>query len=157
MSEKNGKKATPGNGKANGNAQARRPRMTRDEYRKFKMERAEREDTMVIAQRTPETQDCARLLESNDFLVARLRTNFGSTRRGALTPEQALAFLQRNDELRQELNLINAEMSKAMGIDYRPPRGFSNPLATKTTEKAPEVKEPEEKPKAPAKKAEATA
>ena len=30
--------------------------------------------------------------------------------------------------IKEEINLLNAEVCQVMGWDYRPPRGFANPL-----------------------------
>ncbi len=51
--------------------------------------------------------------------------------------------LEHNEALRQEMNTLNAEICASMGMDYRPPRGFENPL-----KKLPELEMVEEKKKA---------
>ncbi|MDD2735232.1 MAG: hypothetical protein PHF56_14945 [Desulfuromonadaceae bacterium] len=42
--------------------------------------------------------------------------------------DKAQEFLVRSQSIKDEINLLNAEMCEMMGWDYRPPRGFTNPL-----------------------------
>lgn len=42
--------------------------------------------------------------------------------------EKAQEFIKRSQKIKEDINLLNAEMCKEMGWDYRPPRGFTNPL-----------------------------
>jgi len=111
-------------------------------YRQQRMERrvemAKRDDVEVVPRRAAETNDFIRLLTSNDFIVNRLRQQLG--RRNGVPVEQAVQFLERNEVLRQEMNKLNAEMCAAMGMDYRPPRGFENPI-----KKEPELEVAEDK------------
>lgn len=111
-------------------------------YRQQRMERrvemAKRDDVEVVPRRAAETNDFIRLLTSNDFIVNRLRQQLG--RRNGVPVEQAVQFLERNEVLRQEMNKLNAEMCAAMGMDYRPPRGFENPI-----KKEPELEVVEDK------------
>ena len=39
-----------------------------------------------------------------------------------------LPLLMRSQKIKDEINLLNAEMCAMMGWEYRPPRGFTNPL-----------------------------
>jgi hypothetical protein len=43
--------------------------------------------------------------------------------------DKAQEFLVRSQRIKDEINLLNAEMCEMMGWDYRPPRGFTNPLS----------------------------
>ncbi|ORJ61311.1 hypothetical protein [Geothermobacter hydrogeniphilus] len=112
------------------------------DYRQQRMERrvemAKRDDVEVVPRRAAETNDFIRLLTANDFIVNRLRQQLG--RRNGVPVEQAVQFLERNEVLRQEMNKLNAEMCVAMGMDYRPPRGFENPI-----KKEPELEVVEDK------------
>ena len=100
------------------------------DYRQKRLERklelAKRDDMDVISRRAAETNDSIRLLSANDYIVNRLRNQLG--RPNGVPVDQAVKFLERNEGLRQEMNKLNAEMCKALGMSYRPPRGFENPL-----------------------------
>lgn len=123
-------------------------RMTPQQRMERRVEMAKRDDVEIIPRRAAETNDTIRLLTSNDYIINRLRQQLG--RRNGVPVEKAIKFLERNEELRQEMNRLNAEMCAAMGMEYRPPRGFENPLKE---EKQPdlEVVEPEPKKTAKAK------
>jgi hypothetical protein len=95
-----------------------------------RVEMARRDDVEVVPKRAAETNDFIRLLTSNDFIFNRLRQQLG--RRNGVPVEQAVQFLERNETLRQEMNTLNAEICASMGMDYRPPRGFDNPLKMKS-------------------------
>lgn len=100
------------------------------DYRQERMERklelAKRDDMDVISRRAAETNDFIRLLSANDYIINRLRNQLG--RPNGVPVDNAVKFLERNEELRQEMNKLNAEMCKALGMSYRAPRGFENPL-----------------------------
>jgi len=42
--------------------------------------------------------------------------------------EKAQEFIERSQKIKEDINLLNAEMCQVMGWEYRPPRGFTNPL-----------------------------
>jgi hypothetical protein len=120
---------TDGNGRGNSRSKGkgRGPvKFSPEERKARRVELAQRDDAEVITRRAAETNDFIRLLSANDYIVNRLRNNLG--RRNGVPAAAAIAFLERNEQLRQEMNLLNAEMCKAMGIDYTPPRGYDNPL-----------------------------
>ncbi|MDY0227134.1 MAG: hypothetical protein RBR38_09925 [Desulfomicrobium apsheronum] len=98
----------------------------RQARRERKLEMAQRDDMEVIPRRALETNDSIRLLTANDFIINRLRNQLG--RPNGVPVDQAVRFLERNEQLRQEMNRLNAEMCEAMGMSYRAPRGFQNPL-----------------------------
>ena len=106
--------------KENGKKDFRQERLNR------KLELAKRDDMDVISRRAAETNDFIRLLSANDYIINRLRNQLG--RRNGVPVDQAVKFLERNEALRQEMNLLNAEMCQALGMQYRAPRGFENPL-----------------------------
>lgn len=91
-----------------------------------KLELAKRDDMEVISRRAAETNDFIRLLSANDYIINRLRNQLG--RPSGVPVDQAVKFLERNEVLRQEMNKLNAEMCKSLGMSYRAPRGFDNPL-----------------------------
>ena len=101
----------------------------RQARRERKLEMAQRDDVEVIPRRALETNDSIRLLTANDFIINRLRNQLG--RPNGVPVDEAVRFLERNEHLRQEMNLLNAEMCAAMGMPYRAPRGFENPLQEK--------------------------
>jgi hypothetical protein len=118
---------TDGNGRGNGKGKGRGPvKFSPEERKARRVELAQRDDAEVITRRAAETNDFIRLLSANDYIVNRLRNNLG--RRNGVPAGAAIAFLERNEQLRQEMNQLNAEMCKAMSIDYTPPRGYDNPL-----------------------------
>lgn len=105
------------------------------ERKQRKLELAQRDDTGIVSRLASETNDAIYLLTQNDFIVSRVRGSFG--RPGKLSAQEALAFLERNEGLRQEMNLLNIEMAKKLGINYRPPRGYERSAAV--TENIPTV------------------
>ena len=105
----------------------------RQERMERRVEMAKRDDVEVVPKRAAETNDFIRLLTSNDFVINRLRQQLG--RRNGVPVKQAVQFLERNETLRQEMNTLNAEICASMGMDYRPPRGFENPLKKKPEQK----------------------
>jgi hypothetical protein len=106
--------------KENGKRNFRQERLER------KVELAKRDDMEVISRRAAETNDFIRLLSANDYIINRLRNQLG--RPNGVPVDQAVRFLERNEELRQGMNKLNAEMCQALGMSYRAPRGFDNPL-----------------------------
>ena len=56
-------------------------------------------------------------------------------RNSNITFEKAQEFIERSQQIREEINLLNAEMCQLMDWDYTPPRGFTNPLAKSDGEK----------------------
>jgi hypothetical protein len=109
-----------GNEQGNGRQDFRQERLDR------KLELAKRDDMEVISRRAAETNDFIRLLSANDYIINRLRNQLG--RPSGVPVDEAVKFLERNEELRQGMNRLNAEMCKALGMSYRAPRGFENPL-----------------------------
>ena len=103
----------------------------RQARRDRKLEMAQRDDVEVIPRRALETNDSIRLLTANDFIINRLRNQLG--RPNGVPVNEAVRFLERNEQLRQEMNLLNAEMCAAMGMPYRVPRGFENPIEKQKT------------------------
>jgi len=121
-----------GNGKQDTGREQREQK--RQERLDRKVELAKRDDMDVISRRAAETNDSIRLLSANDYIVNRLRNQLG--RPNGVPVAEAVAFLERNENLRQEMNRLNAEMSQALGMTYRAPRGFENPLQESATKDA---------------------
>jgi hypothetical protein len=80
----------------------------------------------LVTKRAFETSDSIRLLQSNDMLTFHLRQRLG--RHDDLPIETALDLLKRNEDIRQQLNRLNAEMCRAMKLKYRPPFGYKDPF-----------------------------
>ena len=91
-----------------------------------KLERAKRDDTNVIMCRTRDTGDYINILNSNDNLIYQLRMNMG--RRESLTFEAVQSFIDRSRRIKEELNLMNAEICRLLDYPYRVPRGFEHPF-----------------------------
>lgn len=78
----------------------------------------------VIKNKTPDTAEYVNLLNSNDDLIYRLRmTSF--ERNPNLSYDDLKEFLQRNNAIKEAINQLNIDLSKAVGREYRPPRGYS--------------------------------
>lgn len=91
-----------------------------------KLENAKRDDTSVVFCRARDTGDFINILNSNDNLVYQMRMNMG--RRESLTFEVVQSYIDRSRQIKEELNLMNAEMCQLLDYTYKPPRGFEHPL-----------------------------
>ena len=67
------------------------------------------------------------MLNTHDNVLYQLRMNMGRNRN--LTFDKAQEFIERSLRIKDEINLLNTEMCQLMNWEYRPPRGFTNPLA----------------------------
>lgn len=103
-------------------------------WQERKLEKANRDDFDVISRKTMDQGDFIGMLNTLDNALYKLRMNMG--RNSNIRFDKAQEFIERGQKIKEEINLLNAEMCQEMGWDYRPPRGFNNPLA-----------EPEEKEK----------
>lgn len=91
-----------------------------------KLERAQRDDTGVVSSRTLDTSDFIRLFGTTDYMLNLIRRNMG--RKGKIDVTRAARFLTEVERIKEELNILNAEMCRELGEDYRPPYGYENPL-----------------------------
>lgn len=91
-----------------------------------KLENAKRDDTSVVFCRARDTGDFVNILNSNDNLVYQMRMNMG--RRDSLTFEVVQGYIDRSRRIKEELNLMNAEMCQLLDYTYKPPRGFEHPF-----------------------------
>jgi hypothetical protein len=91
-----------------------------------KMELAQREDMGIVSRRTLDSSDFIRLFGTTDFMLSLVRGNMG--RKGKIEVARAAQFLAEAERIKEEINLLNAEMCRELGRDYRPPHGFENPL-----------------------------
>ena len=101
-----------------------------------KLERAQRDDTGVVSSRTLDTSDFIRLFGTTDYMLNLIRRNMG--RKGKIDVTTAARFLTEVERIKEELNLLNAEMCRELGADYRPPYGYENPLEEEVRENGPE-------------------
>jgi len=97
-----------------------------------KMELAQRDDMGIVSRRTLDSSDFIRLFGTTDFMLSLVRGNMG--RKGKIDVGRAAKFLGEAERIKEELNLLNAEMCRELGREYKPPHGFDNPL---TEEKQP--------------------
>lgn len=92
-----------------------------------KLKKVVRDDIDVISRKTLDQSDFITMLNTHDNVLHRLRMTMGRNKN--ITFEKAQEFIERSQQIREEINLLNAEMCELMEWDYTPPRGFSNPLA----------------------------
>ena len=102
-----------------------------------KLENAKRDDTSVVFCRARDTGDFVNILNSNDNLVYQMRMNMG--RRDSLTFEVVQSYIDRSRRIKEELNLMNAEMCQLLDYTYKPPRGFDHPLKKQEKQAVPGV------------------
>ncbi len=91
-----------------------------------KLELAQRQDMEVISRRAIDTSDFIRLIGTTDYLMSLVRSNMG--RKGRIDGVKGVEFITRVERIKEEINLLNAEMCRELGKDYKPPYGFDNPL-----------------------------
>jgi len=92
-----------------------------------KLKKVVRDDIDVISRKTLDQSDFITMLNTHDSVLHRLRMTMGRNKN--ITFEKAQEFIERSQQIREDINLLNAEMCELMEWDYTPPRGFSNPLA----------------------------
>jgi len=92
-----------------------------------KLKKVVRDDIDVISRKTLDQSDFITMLNTHDNVLHRLRMTMGRNKN--ITFEKAQEFIERSQQIREEINLLNAEMCELMEWDYTPPRGFTNPLA----------------------------
>ncbi len=95
-------------------------------WQERKLEKANRDDFDVISRKTTDQGDFIGMLNTLDNALYKLRMNMGRSQN--IPCEKALEFIGRGQRIKEEINLLNAEMCREMGWHYRPPRGFTNPL-----------------------------
>lgn len=95
-------------------------------WQERKLEKVIRDDIDIISRKTRDQSDFIGMLNTLDNLLYQLRMNMGRNKN--ITFEKAQEFIERSQKIKEEINLLNAEMCQEVGWDYRPPRGFTNPL-----------------------------
>lgn len=144
----NGRNRSNGNGNGNGNVNGVGERKETAKERKLRLIN---EDSVwnVIKNKTPDTAEYVNLLNSNDDLIFRLRMhNF--ERSTTLTYDDLKEFIQRNNAIKDAINQLNIDLSKAVGREYRPPRGYTAKPAKTQQEQKTEAKQSQPAPKTPA-------
>ncbi len=99
-------------------------RQQRNLERKLKL--AQRDDMGIVSRRTLDSTDFIHLFGTADFMLSLVRSNMG--RKGKIDLTKAAGFLAEAERIKEELNLLNAEMCRELGREYKPPFGFGNPL-----------------------------
>ncbi len=102
------------------------PKMSREQRTEQKIARqvdlVKSGNYSAVPRRALETNAAIVLLTKNDFLVDRLRDRLVSD--PTIDIEKGIAALKKNQEIREELNALNAEICALMGMEYEAPRGF---------------------------------
>ena len=101
-----------------------------------KLARAQRDDIGVISKKTLDSSDFIRLFGTTDYMLNLIRRNMG--RKGKIEVTKAAMFLTEVERIKEELNILNAEMCRELGEKYRPPYGYENPLVEEVRETGPE-------------------
>jgi len=91
-----------------------------------KLDKVNRDDIDIISRKTRDQSDFITMLNTHDNVLYQLRMNMGRDKN--LTFDKAQEFIERSQQIREDINLLNAEMCQLMKWDYTPPRGFSNPF-----------------------------
>jgi len=99
----------------------------KESWQDRKLKKVVRDDIDVISRKTLDQSDFITMLNTHDNVLHRLRMTMG--RNSNITFEKAQEFIERSQQIREEINLLNAEMCEMMAWDYTPPRGFTNPFA----------------------------
>ena len=98
----------------------------KESWQDRKLKKVVRDDIDVISRKTLDQSDFITMLNTHDNVLHRLRMTMG--RNSNITFGKAQEFIERSQQIREEINLLNAEMCDLMAWDYSPPRGFTNPL-----------------------------
>jgi hypothetical protein len=113
--------------------EGKRKKLTPEEWEQKKQDRlsrklqmAQREDMDFVSRKAEDTSDFIILIGTTDFLVDKLRKSMGRKRR--IDGIKAVQFIARIEAIKDELNLWNAEVSRELKRDYKPPYGYDNPL-----------------------------
>lgn len=104
----------------------------KESWQSRKLKKVVRDDIDVISRKTLDQSDFIIMLNTHDSVLHRMRMTMG--RNMKITFEKAQEFIERSQQIREEINLLNAEMCQLMEWDYTPPRGFTNPLAKSSEE-----------------------
>ena len=103
------------NGKGNGQA-------ARINFKERDIQRINEGGWTTISRQTPEARAYANLLTSNDFFLKQLRMS--DFEGGRITYDTLKEFIARSQRIKEEINQLNIDLSKALGKTYKPPRGF---------------------------------
>ena len=95
-------------------------------WQKKKLEKVNRDDIDVISHKTRDQNDFIFMLNILDNALYELRMKMGWSK--DISFDKALDLFDRSLKIKEEINLLNAEMCQLIGWDYSPPRGFPHPL-----------------------------
>ena len=101
-----------------------RPKKTPEQWMQDKIDQAKDPNTQYLKSTTVDTGEFITLLRSSDNLIYQMRMKVGRM----ISFEQAQGFYERHRSIKEQLNILNAEISKAMAWNYTPPRGYNNPF-----------------------------
>lgn len=111
----------------NGEKEQKKPRPTPEQWREERHKKAERSDLAFISRRTYDQFDFIGLLNSHDIMLHKLRLQAGRSRK--LSFAVVAEIIEKSDKIKEDINLLNAQISRLLGDRYIPPRGFDDPLA----------------------------
>jgi len=80
-----------------------------------KLDKVNRDDIDVISRKTMDQSDFISMLNTHDNVLYQLRMNMGRNKN--ITFEKAQEFIERSQQIREEINQLNAEMCEMMGWD----------------------------------------
>ena len=101
-----------------------RPKKTPEQWMQDKLDQAKDPNTQYLKSTTVDTGEFINLLRSIDNHIYQMLMKVGRI----FTFEQAQGFYERHRALKEQLNILNAEISKALAWNYTPPRGYNNPF-----------------------------
>jgi len=121
-------KSTKGQEKhESGEKEQRKPRPTPEEWREERHKKSERSDLAFISRRTYDQFDFIGLLNSHDTFLHKLRLQAGRSRKVSFAV--VAEIIEKSDKIKEDINLLNAQICRLLGDKYYPPRGFNDPLA----------------------------
>ncbi len=91
-----------------------------------KLKKVVRDDIDVISRKTLDQSDFITMLNTHDNVLHRLRMTMGRNKN--ITFEKAQEFIERSQQIREEINLLNAEMCE-LGMGLHAATRFTNPFA----------------------------
>jgi len=127
-------KAKPGgNGKGNG-VQEDNHKESPEEYRErrdkekserlaAKLERASKPETMLVTRNAMDTNDLVYLINSFDFQFRGMRDRVG-LKGSNITLQIFQEQIDKTEALKDQIHLMNKELSDLTGLKYKAPRGF---------------------------------
>jgi len=94
-------------------------------WQERKLEKVNRDDIDVISRKTRDQSDFIGMLNTLDNVLYQLRMNMG--RSSNIQLDKAQEFLVRSQRIKDEINLLNAEMCEMMGWELQAAAGVLEP------------------------------